>query len=247
MVFFDGLDVTKEIQYFKGVADLVARGIACLIVDGPGNGESIRFRNLYLRHDTEHYATPVFDYLAARPEVDAKRIGVMAISLGGYYAPRAAAFEKRYACCIAWGAQWDYQKIWRDRFERLARADTPSLSVAHQHIAWVLNVKSQDEVLKHLEPFKLDGVVQKINCPFLMLHGDGDEQIPLERSAEMLRRRRLEAEDDEGLHARGRRLPPLPDRQPEHLLGLYVGLARAGAAAGEVVLPTASPEYCCRE
>jgi dipeptidyl aminopeptidase/acylaminoacyl peptidase len=157
----------------------VARGIACLIVDGPGNGESIRFRNLHLRPDTEHYATPVFDYLAARPEVDAKRIGVMAISLGGYYAPRAAAFEKRYACCIAWGAQWDYQKIWRDRFERLARADTPSLSVAHQHIAWVLNVNSQEEVLKQLEPFKLDGVVQKISCPFLMLHGDGDEQIPL--------------------------------------------------------------------
>ena len=43
MVFFDGLDVTKEIQYLKGVADLAARGIACLIVDGPGNGESIRF------------------------------------------------------------------------------------------------------------------------------------------------------------------------------------------------------------
>ena len=64
MVFFDGLDVTKEIQYFKGVADLAARGIACLIVDGPGNGESIRFRGLYLRHDTEHYATPVCEYLA---------------------------------------------------------------------------------------------------------------------------------------------------------------------------------------
>jgi len=179
MVFFDGLDVTKEIQYFKGVADLAARGIACLIVDGPGNGESIRFRDLYLRPDTEHYATPVFDYLAARPEVDPKRIGVMAISLGGYYAPRAAAFEQRFACCIAWGAQWDYRKIWADRFDRLARADTPSLSVAHEHIAWVLNVKTQDEVLKALEPFRLDGVVQKITCPFLMLHGEGDEQIPL--------------------------------------------------------------------
>ena len=130
MVFFDGLDVTKEIQYFKGVADLVARGIACLIVDGPGNGESIRFRNLYLRHETERYATPAWEWLAARPEIDAKRIGVMAISLGGYYAPRAAAFEPRYACCIAWGAQWDYQKIWRERFERLARADVPALSVA---------------------------------------------------------------------------------------------------------------------
>src|SRR5258707_10806926 len=150
MVFFDGLDVTKEIQYFKGVADLVARGIACLIVDGPGNGESIRFRNLYLRHDTEHYASPVFDYLSGRPEVDAKRIGVMAISLGGYYAPRAAAFEQRYACCIAWGAQWDYQKIWLDRFERMARAVTPSLSVAAQHISWVVNATSQDEALKLL-------------------------------------------------------------------------------------------------
>jgi dipeptidyl aminopeptidase/acylaminoacyl peptidase len=179
MVFFDGLDVTKEIQYFKGVADLVARGIACLIVDGPGNGEAIRFRDLYLRHDTEHYATPVFDYLAARPEVDGKRIGVMAISLGGYYAPRAAAYDQRYACCIAWGAQWDYQKIWLDRFERLARADTPSLSVAAQHISWVLNASSQEDAIMRLAPFKLDGAVQKITCPFLMLHGEGDEQIPL--------------------------------------------------------------------
>lgn len=179
MVFFDGLDVTKEIQYFKGVADLSARGIACLIVDGPGNGESIRFRKLHLRHDTEHYATPTFDWLAARPEVDEKRIGVMAISLGGYYAPRAAAFEQRFACCIAWGAQWKYRKIWADRYERIARADTPALSVATQHIMWVLNAKSQDEVLKKLEAFDLDGAVQRITCPFLLLHGEGDEQVPM--------------------------------------------------------------------
>jgi alpha-beta hydrolase superfamily lysophospholipase len=179
MVFFDGLDVTKEIQYLKGVADLAARGIACLIVDGPGNGESIRFRKLYLRHDTEHYATPAFDWLAARPEVDDKRIGVMAISLGGYYAPRAAAFEQRFACCIAWGAQWKYRKIWAERYERIARADTPALSVATQHIMWVLNAISQDEVLKKLKAFDLDGAVQKITCPFLLLHGEGDEQVPM--------------------------------------------------------------------
>src|SRR6476660_9800605 len=186
VVFFDCLDVTKEIQYFKGVPDLIARGIACLIVDGPGNGESIRFRRLYLRHDTEHYATPVYEYLASRPEVDPKRIGIMAISLGGYYAPRAAAFEQRYACCVAWGAQWDYQKIWSDRFDRLANADTPSLSVAAQHISWVLNASSQDDALQRLEPFKLDGVVQKITCPFLMLHGEGDEQIPLQEAQKCL-------------------------------------------------------------
>src|SRR6266705_4421418 len=179
LVFFDGFDVTKEIQYFKGVPDLIARGIACLIVDGPGNGEAIRFRNLPLHHETERYATPAYEYLAKRAEVDSARIGVMAISLGGYYAPRAAAFEPRFACCIAWGAQWDYHKIWRDRFERLARADTPALSVASQHILWVVNAASPEEALRRLEPFRLDGVVQKIACPFLMLHGEGDEQIPL--------------------------------------------------------------------
>ena len=179
MVFFDGLDVTKEIQYLKGVADLAARGIACLIVDGPGNGESIRFGIsicVLIPSTTQRRHLTILR--RARRSIP-KRIGVMAISLGGYYAPRAAAFEPRYACCLAWGAQWDYQKIWLDRFERLARADTPSLSVASQHILWVLNASSQDDAIKRLAPFKLDGVVQKISCPFLMLHGEGDEQIPL--------------------------------------------------------------------
>jgi hypothetical protein len=81
MVFFDGFDITKEIQYFKGVPDLAARGIACLIVDGPGNGEAIRFRNLHLHHETERYARTAYEFLAGRKEIDPTR--------------------------IAWGAQWD--------------------------------------------------------------------------------------------------------------------------------------------
>jgi len=44
MLFLDGFDVTKEIQYFRAVPDLAARGVSCLILDGPGNGEAIRFR-----------------------------------------------------------------------------------------------------------------------------------------------------------------------------------------------------------
>ena len=69
MVFFDGFDVTKEMQYGYGVPDLAARGIGCLIVDGPGNGESVRFRNLPLIAETERYATPVYEYLAGRKRV----------------------------------------------------------------------------------------------------------------------------------------------------------------------------------
>jgi pimeloyl-ACP methyl ester carboxylesterase len=179
LVFFDGFDITKEIQYFKGVPDLVARGIACLIVDGPGNGESVRFRGLYLHHETERYGKAAYEYLANRPEFDAKRIGVMAISLGGYYAPRAAAFEQRFACCIAWGAQWDYWQIWKNRFDRLDAGNLPSLSVPWQHLLWIFNVGTREDAMKKLEGFRLDGVVQKITCPFLMVHGEGDEQIPL--------------------------------------------------------------------
>ena len=179
MVFFDGFDVTKEIQYFKGVPDLAARGIACLIVDGPGNGESVRFRNLYLHHETERYATAAYEYLAARSEIDPKRIGVMAISLGGYYAPRAAAFEPRFTCCIAWGAQWDYWAIWKGRFDKLDAGGLPSLSVPWRHLLWIFNVETREDAMRKLEGFRLDGVVQRIRCPFLLVHGAGDEQIPL--------------------------------------------------------------------
>ncbi len=179
MVYFDGFDVTKEIQYGYAVPDLAARGVGCLIVDGPGNGESVRFRNLPLIAETERYATPVYEYLAGRPEFDPKRIGVMALSLGGYYAPRAASLEPRYACCIAWGAQWDYHAIWKKRLEDLATGKVLSLSVPPEHLQWVLGVDSQEAALKVLEGFRLDGIVQKMRCPFLLLHGEGDEQISL--------------------------------------------------------------------
>jgi dipeptidyl aminopeptidase/acylaminoacyl peptidase len=179
MVFFDGFDVTKELQYGYAVADLAARGVGCLIVDGPGNGESIRFRNLPLIAETERYATPAYEYLAGRREFDPKRIGVMALSLGGYYAPRAASLEPRFACCVAWGAQWDYYAVWAKRLEQLASGAVLSLSVPPEHLQWVLGVNSNKAALKVLEGFRLDGIVQQMRCPFLLVHGEGDEQIPL--------------------------------------------------------------------
>lgn len=179
MVFFDGFDVTKELQYGYGVADLAARGVGCLIVDGPGNGESVRFRNLPLIAETEHYATPVYQYLAGRGDFDPDRIGVMALSLGGYYAPRAAALEPRFACCVAWGAQWDYHDIWAKRLQALDSGKVLALSVPPEHLQWVLGVDDRAAALKKLEGFRLDGIVQKMACPFLLLHGAGDQQIPL--------------------------------------------------------------------
>ncbi|OGA49315.1 MAG: hypothetical protein A3F74_00545 [Betaproteobacteria bacterium RIFCSPLOWO2_12_FULL_62_58] len=182
MLFLDGFDVTKEIQYFRGVPDLAARGVSCLILDGPGNGEAIRFRNLPLHHQTERHAGAAYDYLAGRSEFDPARIGVMALSLGGYYAPRAASMDQRFACCISWGPEWDYHTKWQERLARIERGETLSLSVPWQHLLWVFGVKTKEEAFKKLEGFKLDGVVQKMKCPYLLVYGEGDQQAPFEHA-----------------------------------------------------------------
>ena len=176
IVYFDGLDVTKEIQFMRGVPDLIKRGFSVLIMDGPGTGEAIRFRNHFLRYDYEVAGSACLDYLETRNDVDNKKIGIVAISLGGYYAPRCAAMDSRWAACIAWGAQWDYYETWKKRIDAQFKT---SLSVPGHHINWILGVDSLDQALVKLEPFKLDGVMQQVKCPFLLVHGAEDEQIPL--------------------------------------------------------------------
>lgn len=175
VVYFDGLDITKELCYLRGGPEIVRRGLSCLIVDGPGNGESIRFRGFPLRHDYELAGTAALEYTRTRPDVDADRVGVLAISLGGYYAPRIAAYEPRYRACVAWGAIWDYQATWKRRLEYGFKTQ---LSVPGHHIQWVLGVESTEAALEKLRDFRLDGVAQRIRCPFLLLVGEEDEQIP---------------------------------------------------------------------
>ncbi len=176
VVRFGGFDTQKELQYLRGIPALVRRGFSCLLVDGPGMGESIRFRGIHLRHDYETVGAASLDYLATRPDVDMNRIAVVALSLGGYFAPRCAALDQRFKACIAWGAMWDFHDVWQRRIARLKQA---SLSVPADHLLWVFGVGTFDEALKKLEGFRLDGIAQKVQCPFLLTHGTDDEQVPL--------------------------------------------------------------------
>jgi dienelactone hydrolase len=169
VVHFDGLDITKELIYMRGIPDLAKRGISVLLMDGPGTGEAIRFRGHYLRHDYEVAGSACIDYLLKRADVDPN-------SLGGYYAPRCASMDSRFAACIAWGAIWDYHATWKRRIDAAFNA---SMSVPGHHITWILGVETVAEALAKLEPFRLDGVVQKMRCPFLVTHGEDDEQVPL--------------------------------------------------------------------
>jgi dienelactone hydrolase len=83
------------------VAGALERGYHALTFDGPGEGEALYRQGLSFRPDWEKVVTPVVDFAAARPEVDAERIALTGISQGGYWVLRAAAFEHRLAAVVA--------------------------------------------------------------------------------------------------------------------------------------------------
>jgi dipeptidyl aminopeptidase/acylaminoacyl peptidase len=156
--------------------EFAVRGINLLIVDTPGVGEMLRLRGVPSRYDYEVPATASVDYLETRSDVDPNRIGIMAVSLGGYYAPRAAAFEKRLKCCVAWGAHWDYHAVWERR--RNLRPDSP-VSVPGFQLAWVMGTDDFESAMEKLKDFRLAGVMEKIECPLLIVHGENDRQVHL--------------------------------------------------------------------
>ena len=176
VVRFGGFDTQKEMQYIRGTPELTRRGISYLLVDGPGQGEAIRFRGMHLRHDFEVAGTAAYNYLANRPDVDPDRIAIVAMSLGGYYAPRIAAMDKRFRACVAWGAIWDYHATWVRRLERIKEAALP---VPADHLLWTCGVDKWEDALKKLEGFRLDGIAQQVVCPFLLMHGAEDAQVSM--------------------------------------------------------------------
>ena len=176
MVHFNGLDLTKEIVYSAIADELKRRGISVLIVDHPGVGAALRLQNLTSGPDTERSASACVDYLETRSDVDSDRIGIIALSLGGYYAPRAAAFEKRFKCCVAWGAIFDYGAAVESR---LKGSGEPSVPGYAEHVNWVFGTDSFDKTLQIVKQMTLEPIAHQITCPLLVVHGENDRQIPL--------------------------------------------------------------------
>lgn len=180
VVLVNGLDSTKEHMYTSSHwEELAARGISCLMLDQPGTGEALRLRGLTGRIDAETWAGAAVDWLENRPEVDASRIGIVGWSLGGYYAPRAAAFEKRFALVVAWGANHDWGAVQRRRREREGERPVPHY---WEHVLWVWGRDDLDSFFDFADDIHLNGVVEKITVPFLIAHGENDQQIPLEHA-----------------------------------------------------------------
>jgi dienelactone hydrolase len=165
LISFGGLDSFKDELWFMTGRGAVQRGIAVLMVDGPGQGGTLRRHKVPTRFDYEVPVAKCIDWLERRPDIDPSRIAVSGSSMGGYYAARAASKEHRLAACISHGAIWDIEQRFRDRGEHHALAN---------HMKWVLGAKSMAEAIEKAKPFKLEGVLDEMRCPYLVLHGGHD-------------------------------------------------------------------------
>jgi dipeptidyl aminopeptidase/acylaminoacyl peptidase len=179
VVVFDGMDNCKEMSVLFNGLEFAARGWNTLAIDGPGQGESLRLREMYARHDYEVAGTAAYDYVAKRAEVDANKVVVMGYSFGGYYAARVAAFEKRYCAGVAFAAlHWDLA-AWQREIKRRHEHEPRNTAQSNFHFRWIMGCQTVDEAITKAEKFTLVEVAPQITMPFLIVHSDHDATVPV--------------------------------------------------------------------
>jgi 2,6-dihydroxypseudooxynicotine hydrolase len=164
LVMAPGLDSTKE-ELHAYEEPFLARGIAVVAFDGPGQGEAEY--EVPICGDYERAASEVVDWIARRDDLDGGRIGIWGVSLGGYYAPRAAAFEKRFKACIALSGPFDWAEIW-DALPELTRETFRARSHA----------KTLEEAKKRAGELTLKECARRIDCPLFIVAGRQDRLVP---------------------------------------------------------------------
>jgi dienelactone hydrolase len=178
VVYCNGLDSNKELLYWSWLPHALARrGISTLCVDQPGTGEAIRLQNLPATPYAEQWASKAVDWLETQPEVDAAKLGMTGISLGGHYAPRAVAYEPRFASGACWGANHNWAEVQQKRLRREGENPVPHY---WKHVMWVFGASDMDDFHAKTADMNLNGHMDRIKVPFLVTHGANDRQIGVE-------------------------------------------------------------------
>ena len=168
VLLIPGLDSTKE-EFFRLENVFLDRGMATLSVDGPGQGES--GYELPIRADYDVAVTAVLDAIADRTDVDTDRVGLLGVSLGGYYAPRVLAFEPRVRAGVGLSGPYRFSDIW-DEVPPQTRETFVAKSFA----------KDDDEGRAKAAELDLSGVAERIQQPYLAITGKLDRLIPWEQT-----------------------------------------------------------------
>jgi len=185
VVVVNGMDNAKEMSIFFCGLEFARRGYNTLCLDGPGMGEMRRMRDMPSRYDYEVPGAAAYEYLSKRKDVDAKRVAIMGYSFGGYYSSRIAAFEKRYAACIALSAlHWDLA-AWQARIKEANRNSPRSVAQSNFQWRWVAGAADEDEGIEIAKKFSLKDVARNIICPFLVTHAGNDRVVPVENAQKL--------------------------------------------------------------
>jgi pimeloyl-ACP methyl ester carboxylesterase len=96
-----------------------------------------------------------------------------------YEVPGRAALEPRFAACVAWGGHFNYHEAWVRRRKIMETGGT-KVSAPSFQLPWVLGMPDMAACMKKLENYRLDGIAEKIHCPFYCIHGENDNIVPLE-------------------------------------------------------------------
>jgi len=197
IVMHNGFDGTAEEMHFFGAAAAEERGYTVLVFDGPGQPGTLHKQGLTFRPDWEKVVTPVIDYAVEIPEVDHDRIALLGVSMGGYLAPRAAAFDDRIAALIALDGVYDLGDIStsplpmpRAEAERRLRApedpgldeglaaamaSSPMIRWSMEHGMYAMGVPTPRAFAAAYLDYNLrDGVAEQITCPTLVCAGQED-------------------------------------------------------------------------
>lgn len=195
LVVVGGYDGTMEEMYFHIVAAALQRGYSVLTYEGPGQGSVLREQGLTFIPQWEKPNGAVLDtFLAAHPT--SGKIVLIGESMGGYLAPRAAAFDQRITGVVAYDVFFDGGAIasrhvpplvfWLQRhgyngvLNWLAKhgSDDPGAQWSVQNGMWVFGVKGPLDVLDAFKPYTLAPVAAKIKADVLILSGADDHFVP---------------------------------------------------------------------
>ena len=201
LILHTGFDGSAEEMHSEDARAGVERGWNVLVFDGPGQYGPIHRERLPFRYDWEKVVTPVVDFAVTLPGVDPEKIALMGVSMGGYLAPRAAAFEKRIRALVANDGIFDFGvtqlgAVPPDQREAFIAAvnqkDNPELDAkilagrqkssgakwGIDQANFVMGEPTPHETIAKILKFNLrGGIAEQISCPTLVC--DAEEDIYL--------------------------------------------------------------------
>lgn len=169
-----GIDVYKE---ERDTSDLLDAGMAVFSTDMPGNGESPEWYTA----DAGRTYSAVIDYLEKRDDLDAKRLGFVGRSYGGYWAGKMAYVEKkRIRAAVEWGGpiHYTFQEPWLQHLQddRLYLWPFLDSMVYAHHVKDIAELREQAPTLS----LKTKGWLDKPSAPMLVVNGAKDPWITIQ-------------------------------------------------------------------